>query len=270
MSSIRGAVILCPFFHTHFQPYLPSGKPSKRFAPFSSWLQSQRWGHSGSPMCCIHSRMRKEKKKEKVTFTSTVIAEGYPSGEWIHVYTDGSQKLEACRSWFLFLSCVGSMAVGKFASNFDGEVAAICEAARVLLNLPVTKSDVSLGLNFGNAGHMFTRHPRTSGRLPKPLLLFSKKRDRAAMVPTPLRCAENEKGRCSGQAKMQYEPANMNCNINPKNRAGFNFKMRNPFLFSLLAGDSQLFSAANFEDGPEEEEGEPLNSFLFCTEEAAF
>ncbi|GIY05596.1 hypothetical protein CDAR_90911 [Caerostris darwini] len=60
-----------------------------------------------------------------------MIAERYPSEEWIHVYTDGS--LRRC----FFSSVVqGSLAVGKFASNFVGEVAAISEAARVILPPP--------------------------------------------------------------------------------------------------------------------------------------
>ncbi|GIY73292.1 hypothetical protein CEXT_632661 [Caerostris extrusa] len=37
--------------------------------------------------------------------TLAMIAERYPSEEWIHVYTDGSQKSEACSAGFFSLSC---------------------------------------------------------------------------------------------------------------------------------------------------------------------
>ncbi|GIX81484.1 hypothetical protein CDAR_224711 [Caerostris darwini] len=99
-----------------------------------------------------------------------MIAERYSSEAWIHVYTDGSQNSEVCGAGFFFSVAQGSIAVGKLASNFDGEVAAIGEAARVMLSLPDTKkSGVSLGLNLGNAGHMFTHHLKRAGggRVPK-------------------------------------------------------------------------------------------------------
>ena len=64
----------------------------------------------------------------------------YPSNEWLHVYTDGSYLPEtkgAGAGWHcsLFENC---SAVGKYASNYDGEVTAILEAANQLqgLNLP--------------------------------------------------------------------------------------------------------------------------------------
>ncbi|GIY02976.1 hypothetical protein CDAR_407571 [Caerostris darwini] len=85
----------------------------------------------------------------------------YSSQEWMHVYTDGSQKSEACGAGFFSSVAQGTIAVGKFASNVDGEVAAISEAAKVMLPLPgIDKSGLSLGLDLGNAGHRFTHHPR--------------------------------------------------------------------------------------------------------------
>ncbi|GIY15452.1 hypothetical protein CEXT_619881 [Caerostris extrusa] len=63
----------------------------------------------------------------------------------------------------------GSITVGKFVSNFDGEVEAISEVARIMLLFPGTKNCVSLRLNLGDAGHMFTHNPRMAkgGRMSK-------------------------------------------------------------------------------------------------------
>ncbi|GIY33573.1 hypothetical protein CDAR_116131 [Caerostris darwini] len=76
--------------------------------------------------------------------TLAMIAERYPSEEWIYVYMDGSQKSEACSSGFFFSVAQGSIAVSKSATNFDSVVAAISEAARVMLPLPSTKKVVFL------------------------------------------------------------------------------------------------------------------------------
>ncbi|GIY00846.1 hypothetical protein CDAR_212691 [Caerostris darwini] len=54
------------------------------------------------------------------------------------------KKIGSLQRWFISLVAQGSIAVGKFASNFDGEVAAISETARVTLPLLGTKKVVFL------------------------------------------------------------------------------------------------------------------------------
>ncbi|GIY65558.1 hypothetical protein CEXT_315671, partial [Caerostris extrusa] len=47
----------------------------------------------------------------------TIIVERYPSKEWIHVYTDSSQKSEVCSAGFFSSVAQGSISVCEFASN---------------------------------------------------------------------------------------------------------------------------------------------------------
>lgn len=57
----------------------------------------------------------------------------YPTFEWLHIYTDGScLSGGAGAGWFCHLF-EGTVAVGKNATNFDGEVCAIHEASSQLL-----------------------------------------------------------------------------------------------------------------------------------------
>lgn len=63
------------------------------------------------------------------------IEQRYPPNEWLHIYTDGSYLPEtngAGAGWFCRLF-EDSLAVGKYATNYDGEVAAVHEATSHLL-----------------------------------------------------------------------------------------------------------------------------------------
>ncbi|GFW24154.1 uncharacterized protein TNCV_1847131 [Trichonephila clavipes] len=72
------------------------------------------------------------------------IKERYPANEWLLIYTDGSYLPEtngADAGWFcrLFES---SLAVGKSATNYDGEVLAVCESTTHLLSAGLASSKV--------------------------------------------------------------------------------------------------------------------------------
>ncbi|GFU69626.1 uncharacterized protein TNCV_2503461 [Trichonephila clavipes] len=73
-----------------------------------------------------------------------MIEERYPANEWIHIYTNGSYLLETNGvgvGWFCRLF-EGSLAVGKNATNYDGEVLAVCEATMHLLSAGLTPAKV--------------------------------------------------------------------------------------------------------------------------------
>ncbi|GFU85766.1 uncharacterized protein TNCV_1791221 [Trichonephila clavipes] len=74
---------------------------------------------------------------EKLKFcVPETIEERYPANEWLHIYTDGSYLPEtngAGMGWFCRLF-EGSLAVGKNATNYDGDVLAVCEATTHLLS----------------------------------------------------------------------------------------------------------------------------------------
>ncbi|KMQ82368.1 reverse transcriptase [Lasius niger] len=72
------------------------------------------------------------------------IEQRYPRNEWLHIYTDGSYLPEsngAGAGWFCRLF-EGSLAVGKYATNFDGEVSAVHEASNQLLTAGLAPSKV--------------------------------------------------------------------------------------------------------------------------------
>ncbi|GIY56070.1 hypothetical protein CDAR_413841 [Caerostris darwini] len=85
-----------------------------------------------------------------------MVAERYPSEEWIHVYTYDSQKSEAC-STGLFFSVVRQLLANSLA------------ILMAMFPFTVTKKGVSFELNLGNSDHMFTHSPTkaTGGRVPK-------------------------------------------------------------------------------------------------------
>ncbi|GFU68139.1 reverse transcriptase [Trichonephila clavipes] len=65
-----------------------------------------------------------------------MIEERYPANEWLHIYTDGSYLPEtngAGTCWFCRLF-EGSLSMGKNATNYDGDVLAVCEATIHLLS----------------------------------------------------------------------------------------------------------------------------------------
>lgn len=76
--------------------------------------------------------------------TLDMLASIYPTTDWYHVYTDGSAMGENCGAGFYSSLAEGFFPVGKHMTNFDGEVAAICEAARRLVQLPGLKKVVFL------------------------------------------------------------------------------------------------------------------------------
>ncbi|GFS62441.1 uncharacterized protein TNCV_1262341 [Trichonephila clavipes] len=76
--------------------------------------------------------------------TLLTIEEKYPANEWLHIYTDGSYLPETNGTgsgWFcrLFES---SLAVGKNATNYEGEVLDVCEAATHLLSAGIAPAKV--------------------------------------------------------------------------------------------------------------------------------
>ncbi|GFS96318.1 reverse transcriptase [Trichonephila clavipes] len=84
------------------------------------------------------------------------IEERYPLNEWLHIYTDGSYLPEtngAGAGWFCRLF-EGSLAVEKNATNYDGEVLAVCEATTHSLSagLPSANAELKLQSSFHMAG----------------------------------------------------------------------------------------------------------------------
>ncbi|GIY73823.1 hypothetical protein CEXT_587481 [Caerostris extrusa] len=68
----------------------------------------------------------------------------YPSEERIHVYTEQFTQIGSAESWvFFFINCARLNSCWQIHSNLYGD-----QPSWYL------KSDVSLGLNLGNAGHM--------------------------------------------------------------------------------------------------------------------
>ncbi|GFV47280.1 reverse transcriptase [Trichonephila clavipes] len=60
----------------------------------------------------------------------------YPANEGLHIYTDSSYLLETNDSWHemvLWWLFEDSLAVGKDATNYDGEVSVVCQATAQLL-----------------------------------------------------------------------------------------------------------------------------------------
>ncbi|GIX75730.1 hypothetical protein CEXT_778771 [Caerostris extrusa] len=117
-------------------------------------------------------------------------------------------KIGSLRRWFLLFSCARL----KLASNFDNEVAAISKAANAMPSAPFL---VLKKWCFSRTQHRQCRpyvHPPPLEELEvapsaKNYCLTTIKKNRAAMGLRPLRCAREQKGRCSSQAKVQYEPA---------------------------------------------------------------
>ncbi|XP_072394925.1 uncharacterized protein [Diabrotica undecimpunctata] len=60
----------------------------------------------------------------------------YPAHEWLHIYCDGSSMPDSGRTGVGYVSTFfkGSIAVGAPLTNYDGEIAAIHEAAKNLEN----------------------------------------------------------------------------------------------------------------------------------------
>ncbi|GFT39220.1 reverse transcriptase [Trichonephila clavipes] len=72
------------------------------------------------------------------------IEQRYPAKEWHHIYTDDSYLPETNGSgvgWFYRLF-EGSLAVGKNATNYDGEVLAFCGATTKLLSAGLASEKV--------------------------------------------------------------------------------------------------------------------------------
>ncbi|GFY00811.1 uncharacterized protein TNCV_2142031 [Trichonephila clavipes] len=70
--------------------------------------------------------------------------EKYPANEWLHIYTDGSYLPEtngAGARWFCS-RFEGSLAVGKNATNYDGEVLVVCEDKTHLLSAGLAPAKV--------------------------------------------------------------------------------------------------------------------------------
>ncbi|GFS77103.1 reverse transcriptase [Trichonephila clavipes] len=64
-----------------------------------------------------------------------MIEQRYPANEWLHIYYDGSYLPEANgvgTGWFCWLF-EGSLAVGKNAINYKGEMLSVFEATTQLV-----------------------------------------------------------------------------------------------------------------------------------------
>ncbi|GFT34019.1 reverse transcriptase [Trichonephila clavipes] len=92
----------------------------------------------------VHSQILGESQKKLKFCVVETIEERYPANEWLHIYTDGSYLPErngagVGRFCKLF---EGSLAVGKNATNYDGEVLTVCETTTHLLSAGLAPAKV--------------------------------------------------------------------------------------------------------------------------------